>query len=114
MAYTRRHYRIPYPIGARPSGKWAGKPFEVVDLSEEGMKIEFLAPQQLLKGQIIKTDLRFHDSEVFPFQGKVLRQETPTLVVLQLVEAIPLRKIMSEQRYLINHFNAKKTDKEGK
>ncbi len=109
---TRRHYRIPYPIGARPMGKLGKAEFWVLDLSEEGCKIEFTAPVTLMKGQIIKSDVTFHDGAIFPIQGKVLRQETETHVVMLLTEGIPLKKIMAEQRYLIKNYNSTIQDSE--
>jgi hypothetical protein len=101
---TRRHYRIPYPVAARPEGSFAGKPFFVVDLSEEGTKIQFTDAVQMPKGQMIRSRIKFQDGEIFEITGKVIRQESPVLIVMQLVEGIPLSKIMSEQRYLIQTF----------
>jgi hypothetical protein len=101
---TRRHYRIPYPVAARPEGSFAGKPFFVVDLSEEGTKIQFVDSVQMPKGQLIRSRIKFQDGEVFEITGKVIRQESPVLIVVHLIEGIPLSKIMSEQRFLIQSF----------
>ncbi len=102
MAEQRREYfRLEYPMSYRPSLKMGGKVFDVVEVSECGIK--FLLPKQHSFGvdQKIKANIQFYDEEVFPCEGYIIRIEKDVAVIL-LSEGLPLHKIRTEHIFLIN------------
>jgi len=79
-----------------------------MNLSETGVK--FQLPQnpknEELKPQFkqpISAKIKFGDGQEVPIEGKILRQE-PGSIILLLTLGVPLARIMSEQLYLIQRF----------
>ncbi|MBP9707260.1 MAG: PilZ domain-containing protein [Oligoflexales bacterium] len=104
MQNTREHYRIVYPVSARPVLRLRGKNFFVADISEQGLRFIYdLKHKAFGEGSRINAELIFQDGETLSVKGIVLRHQEDSIIV-NLEEPIPLRKIMSEQIYLLNKY----------
>ncbi len=103
----RAFYRIVYPPMFRPKIEIKGADYDVLNLSEKGLKFELPSrkkdEQRPQFDHFIKGVVRFVDGEVVLVEGKILRRED-SAVILLLTVGIPLSKIMSEQLYLIQKF----------
>ena len=101
LAHNREHYRIAYPSSLRPRLYVLGHPFEVLDLSERGLRFrlgEAVPPQP---GNELRGELRFHQGESLPVVGTIVRVADGNAGV-SLDERVPLRVIMAEQRRLLD------------
>lgn len=100
-AQKRQFFRVIYPAHERPKVIIARKPYEIMDLSEGGVKIFVKNPtlqfevEKLVEGNII-----FADKVNVAFKGKILRVHED-FVVVRTSTGVPLQRIMGEQRYLI-------------
>jgi len=95
----RDHYRIRYPISCRPVLRIAGKNFEIIDISESGIKfhcenIEDYRANQELQGTVV-----FNDGKPLILKGNILRVYKKTAIVWLSVN-IPFSRIVREQRFL--------------
>ncbi|MEQ8224416.1 MAG: PilZ domain-containing protein [Candidatus Eremiobacterota bacterium] len=98
----RRFYRIKYPLIERPEIILDNRSYQVIDISEGGVK--FFSPVTTFKvGDYIKGSIKFHDGEVMPVEGHVLRLQNKRVIIL-LDRKIPLQRILKEQRYLIKKY----------
>jgi len=98
----RRFYRIKYPLIERPTITVDKKEYKVIDISEGGVK--FFSPVTSFKvSEYIKGLIKFHDGEVMPVEGHVLRLQNKRVIIL-LDRKIPLQRILKEQRYLIKKY----------
>lgn len=100
MEQRRSHFRIEYNALNCPILKLAGIEFNVLDLSEAGIRFSMDGFSGLKVEMDISGSLTFRDGESFLLHGKVIRIDD-NKVSLTLKKPIPLRKIMSEQRALI-------------
>lgn len=100
----RSHFRITYEKEHAPKLAYSGCQFPVLDVSEEGIRFR----AEGVKGMKIDDDvigtLTFEDGEVFIVRGPIVRIQKSDISVKLKKAAIPLRKIMSEQRRLIQKF----------
>ena len=101
MTQQRREYfRINYPITERPSLITRDRTFEVIDVSEYGVRFKIPADSPFLVGEEIRADIRFPDDEIYICNGQINRHTDRDAVIL-LGTPIPLQKIRSEQTSLI-------------
>ncbi len=100
-AQKRNHYRINYPEVDRPSFECFKTKHIVIDLSESGMKIEWNSRNLPLKSQQVSGMVSFGDRGSVEVVGDVIRVQGRT-VIIELTQGIPLDRIISEQRFLIN------------
>ncbi len=91
----RDHFRIKYPHVERPKLEILGENFDIIDISERGIKF--------YGGPKFQTTITFHDGEFFDIEGKVLRTQNNEMVV-QLLQSIPFERIIKEQRYLVTKY----------
>ncbi|KPK36756.1 MAG: hypothetical protein AMK70_01165 [Nitrospira bacterium SG8_35_1] len=99
----REHYRIRYPLSFRPVLKFAGKKFEVIDISESGIKFYCENTEDLKAGQEVQGTVTFNDGKSLILKGNILRIYKRTAIVW-LSAYIPFRLIIREQRYLKTHY----------
>lgn len=107
MSEQRREYfRVEYPSGYRPRFTTMGESFDVLDISECGMR--FLAEDntRFIIGVPVKGMVRFTDGEELECSGTVLRSEFGT-VALHHEVGIPLQRIRFEHLNLIRNFYSK-------
>ena len=104
--FDRAHYRVTYPIAARPTLEWDGRPCVVLDVSEHG--ILFLPPDktQTKLGAPVKGVLRFRSGRTATVDGTVVRFFDGQAGV-QLNTDLPYRLIVDEQLYLQKRFPAR-------
>lgn len=107
MGNQRDHFRLEYPQADRPVIQIDKYRYEVLDLSEKGIKFECgktYRPQQNapLQGIII-----FQDKSTCPVVGTVLRYlaEKNQCVVI-LTQGVPLPKMMEEHRNLLKKYKS--------
>lgn len=100
-AHEREHYRVAYPAALRPRLLVHGITFEVVDISERGIRFRLGLAQKPEPGFELQGVVRFKRGETITIRGTVLRVIEDE-VSCRLDEGFPLRVIMEEQRYLLD------------
>ena len=98
--HAREHYRIGYPTVARPRLLLDGKPHEVVDISEHGIRFR-TGEEPPEPGAEVRGVVRFRSGEVITIRGKVLRVQQGEAAAF-LEEGVPYRVIVEEQRFLLD------------
>jgi PilZ domain len=98
----RRHSRIQYPNAARPQITIGGRSFEVIDLSEGGVRFKAEDTPSIAVGDEVSGTVRFRRTETIEIKGSVVRLGGRE-VALKLDVGIPLRIIIEEQRFLREH-----------
>ena len=95
----RAFFRVEYPFNARPFLGLGEESYEILDLSEQGLRfsLEGKKPPDLLS--TVKAVIRFVDTE-WAVEGTPIRS-TVREVCLLLKKGIPWRRILEEQRRLI-------------
>ena len=97
----RRHFRVAYPLSNRPQLLLNGEKYDVVDISEQGIK--YCCPGcGMTTGGALEGVVEFPDGETFDIEGKALRVE----VILQLRKGIPYTQIVKEQMRLIKEYRS--------
>lgn len=97
--HPREHYRIEYPTAARPVFIEGIIDREVVDLSEQGMRIRLADGETIEQGAPVEGTVRFRRGEEVKVAGTVVRVDGRDAAV-HLAVGVPLRIIIDEQRYL--------------
>lgn len=105
---ARTHFRIEYPKEVRPKIEIDGKVFDVINLSEGGVKFSQIkdAPK-MVEDSPIEGKIVFFDSEEKKVIGTIIRSDKSS-VVLQLSQGVPYQKIMNEQRFVLKKFGGLK------
>ena len=96
----RKHYRINYTEVNCPQLLSSGVNFNVLDLSEEGLRFTLKNMIGFKLDDSVTGSITFVDGESFLVYGIVKRVSSGD-VSLVLKRPIPLRKIVEEQRRLI-------------
>ncbi len=91
----RTYFRVKYPHSERPRLVITRDEFEVIDISEQGIRFSF--------GPVLSEMVTFHDGESVNLKGKLLRTQDSE-VVTQFVKGIPSERIIKEQRYLMKKY----------
>lgn len=102
----RDYFRLEYPYEYRPVLYHQGCQYQIVNISEYGVKFRGEGCSDFSVGQQVNGTIVFHDEERYVCLGEVLRIGRHS-VVLKLQQAIPLHKIRSEHILLINQFSQK-------
>lgn len=101
----RAFYRLAYPEVDRPV-LWVGNyRCAVVEISEMGARVLFASGGELPQSGPIAGAVQFADGEIVPVEGTVLRIEGSE-AVLQLTVGISLRRMLAEQRRLLQLYPA--------
>ena len=100
-AHDREHYRVAYPTALRPKLLVHGVSFDVVDISERGIRFRLGGAEAPQPGFELQGILRFRRGETITVRGAVLRVDHGE-VAAHLEEGIPLRVVMEEQRFLLD------------
>ena len=91
----RKHFRVRYPFSERPKLVITRDEFDVIDISEQGIRFSL--------GPVLSEMVTFHDGESLNLEGKLLRTQDSE-VVTQFVKGIPSERIIKEQRYLMKKY----------
>ena len=95
----REHYRIQYPTAARPRIVIEGGSYEVIDISEHGVRFRIDEDARLGVGDPLLGQVRFKRTDPVTVTGTVLRI-VGREVAARLETGVPLRTMIEEQRYL--------------
>lgn len=95
---------IRYPVFYQPKVRIndGDDDYDVVELSERGVRFIYTESGRLSTDSAIKVQLTFYDGESLQFSGDLLRAEKKDIIV-RFTGRIPLSRIMKEQQYLIEH-----------
>ena len=99
-----------YPPDFRPILTLKGRKYSVIDLSEKGIRFDAGDISPFKKGEIVDLTIQFVDGEILDLSGKISRLD-PEPAAIRLLNAIPLKKIRSEELYLIREYSKKKREK---
>jgi hypothetical protein len=101
----RDHYRLEYPVADRPRVLIHGRQYEVVDVSEQGLKFRCDNSIKPEKDSPFRGVVFFNDGKNFPVSGTVLRYDPSSdQCVVLLTKGIPLAKMIEEQLLLIRKY----------
>jgi hypothetical protein len=100
-AHEREHYRVAYPTALRPKLVIHGVSFDVVDISERGIRFRLGKAEYPQPGLEVQGAVVFKRGESITIRGTVLRVSEGE-VAARLEEGVPLRVIMEEQRFLLD------------
>ncbi len=99
----REHYRVEYPISSRPKLIIEGIQYEVMDVSEKGIRFLSESSNEFQVESEVKGKIVFHDNEVQEVEGTILRvAEKQTIIYLSV--NISFFIIVQEQRYIRDNF----------
>ncbi len=99
--HEREHYRVAYPTQLRPKFLVQGFTFDVVDISERGLRFRLGDAAMPDAGNEVQGTVRFRSGETITVRGTVLRVDGREVAV-RLEEGVPLRVIMEQQRFLLD------------
>lgn len=99
--HEREHYRVAYPTQLRPKFLVQGFTFDVVDISERGLRFRLGDAATPDAGNEVQGTVRFRSGETITVRGTVLRVDGREVAV-RLEEGVPLRVIMEQQRFLLD------------
>jgi len=96
----RRFYRLRYPASVRPYMQYRQWKFPVAEISEQGLRFKII--EEALDHLVlhIKAKVFFNDGESLDIEGRILRIEDDE-IILQLSVGIPLKRMISEQHFVI-------------
>lgn len=100
--FQRAFFRLEYPQSAAPKFDCGGIKYQVKDISEKGLKLGFVSPVHFRVNSTLVGVLDFGGGESVWVLGKVRRVTEKSLGV-ELINPIPLRIIMAEQRRMIQY-----------
>ena len=101
----REYFRLAYPKDCRPTLSSQQHEFEVLDVSEYGLKFHTDGLDEFSLGQKMMAHIRFYDDEEYECMGKIIRLGDSEVAV-NLTLPLPLQKIRSEHIFLINKFSS--------
>ncbi len=96
---SRALFRVEFPFGQRPPLTWGGKSYEVLDISERGIRLSVEGHTPFVAGARIRAVVRFEDGKE-TVEGTLLRGNERE-AVFQLTEGFSLERIRREERRLI-------------
>jgi hypothetical protein len=95
----RALYRVVYPLAERPTLQIGRHLYEVVDCSEQGLRVEMRGGRHPIVGTQIEGILQFRRGDEVEIFGTVFRVFAGA-VVLSLDPPLPFAEVLAEQRYL--------------
>ena len=95
----REYFRIIYPLACRPKLLISGNEYDVIDISEHGIRFICRELNEFQQGLAPNLKISFNNSEPLALKGMILRIDKK-IVVMSLTESIPLDRIIAEQRYI--------------
>lgn len=94
----RQHFRIQYPAAARPEIVIDGRAYDVLDISEHGVRFRSVGEIAVAVGDPLSGRIRLR-TEAVDVRGTVLRVAGREIAA-KLDAGVPLKVIIEEQRYL--------------
>ncbi len=98
----REYFRLEYPVFLRPTLFFSNKKYDVLEISEYGMRFETEDVNGFLPGKKLTVSLKFQDDEVHICDGRIIRLNANEIIV-NLLKPVPLYKIRSEHLQIIKN-----------
>ena len=102
----REYYRVEYPLNDRPALLSMDDEFEVVDISEGGLKFKVGVSEHFAVGDELGGTIKFSDNHTFDCKGKIIRIDDDN-VAINYAHHLPLERVRSEHLLLIQKYHAK-------
>ena len=100
---ARRFFRLNYPIRTKPVVHVHQQKYEVLDVSQGGIRFHVTEPDQWLEDDPFKAQIYMVCGGSASVSGKILRVAAD-FVVVELSEEIPLKLMYDEHRFLLKNF----------
>ena len=97
----RQNYRIIYPETYHPSLMIRNIQFDIMDLSETGVRFK-LKENVKLPGDLFHAEVKLHDNSSIEVLGRIIRISGQHAAMFMVVKKIPYQVILAEQAYLRN------------
>lgn len=105
MVQLRRYYRIDYPPDARPRFRIKKRNYEVIDISEEGVKFCYDERiRNMLKGKKIRGKIMFKSGQSLDLEGKIIRLLDKDIVIKPKENISYEDVIIKEQIYILKNY----------
>ncbi len=101
--HGRTYYRLRYPGAERPTVRIEDRDYEVSEVSERGAKIVLAGACALRLDQPFAGVLRFRDGETVSVEG-VVQRFAGKEIVLNLSSGVSLKRMMAEQKRLLQKY----------
>lgn len=100
----RKHFRIQYPVNRRPKLIILDIEYEVIDISEQGIRFLGKKLYEFEIGSEVKVKIVFYDRGSLDLKGKILRVNKEQTIIY-LSTTIPFERIAQEQRYVRDNYS---------
>lgn len=100
----REHFRVVYPLTARPRITIDEREYAVVDCSEGGLRYDSRMEPAPELGTAVIARIRFRRGAELDVAGRIVRVQSGTIAVRLDLPGIPMATILDEQRYLRTNF----------
>ena len=108
MKTERTHFRVEYPPKVRPIFSIKALNFPVINISESGVLFGLKKGEgRVTVGRKMKGTITFRDNKQLLIEGEIIRYAGET-VAIKLSQGISLKRIMTEQRWLLTEFGTLK------
>lgn len=95
----RQYFRVLYPPKYAPVVVIWGRNFQVVDISEMGVRFTNPLGLSFPEGYVVRGTITFYDQETIQISGSVAWTNDQA-VGLRLVRGIPFTRVLAEQAFL--------------
>lgn len=95
----REYYRVRYPLTCRPNLAILNSVYEIMDLSENGIRFFGNDVSRFHSDMKIDGMITFGDGISIGIKGKIIRIDGNNAVMF-LMESIPFGRIVAEQRFI--------------
>lgn len=95
----RQNYRIIYPEDYHPSLVIRNIEFEIMDLSETGLRFR-MKDNVKLPGDLFHAEVKLHNDINVEVLGRIIRISGQHAAMFMVVKKIPYQVILSEQSFL--------------
>jgi hypothetical protein len=95
----RESYRIQYPEEKQPKLIIKGSEYQVVDMSETGVRFR-IGENDKLPGDLFHAKVQLHNNVTIEILGRIIRVTGEDAAMFLLVKKIPYQIILSEQAFL--------------
>lgn len=107
MTNQRENFRLEYPKDDRPQIQIEKYRYEVLDMSEKGVKFDCGKTYRPQQNAPLNATVIFQDGKTCPVKGTVLRYlADKNQCVATLTQGIPLAKMMEEHRMLLKKYKS--------
>jgi hypothetical protein len=95
----RQTYRVIYPQDYHPVLIIRNNEFEILDLSETGLRFQ-MKDNLKLPGDLFHANVKLHDDKTIEILGRIIRITGEHAAMFLVVKKIPYQFILSEQAFL--------------